>query len=86
MNFKSILEKNIAKHGIIHQKVKAMEECAELIQALAKGDKLNIAEEMADVLIMIDQLKLIFNNERLVEEFKVIKLERMGRTLRKEVI
>lgn len=86
MNLTKLLLENIKQNGKDKQVLKTIEECAELIQALAKGDKLNIAEEMADVLIMIDQLKLIFNNERLVEEFKVIKLERMGRTLRKEVI
>lgn len=86
MNLTKLLLENIKQNGKDKQVLKTIEECAELIQALAKGDNLNIAEEMADVLIMIDQLKLIFNNERLVEEFKVIKLERMGRTLRKEVI
>lgn len=48
------------------QTVKAMEECGELIQALAKslnGDerKENIIEEIADVQIMIHQMTLLYS-------------------------
>lgn len=53
--------KLIADHyGKEHQTVKAMEELAELIQALAKGDVENIKEEVADVLVMIGQLQHLY--------------------------
>lgn len=51
----------------------AMEECAELIQAINKMSRLNkgykdyksakdnLTEEIADVLIMIEQLKIMYN-------------------------
>ena len=52
----------------------AMEECAELIQAISKAkrgklDKENMAEEIADVLICMEWLKGIYgiSNEEIVE-------------------
>lgn len=52
----------IADHyGKEHQTVKATEELAELIQALARGDAANIKEEMADVLVMIGQLQYLYD-------------------------
>lgn len=51
----------IADHyGKEHQTIKAMEELAELIQALARGDEANIKEEVADVLVMIGQLQHLY--------------------------
>ena len=48
--------KAIADHyGKEHQTIKAIEELAELIQALAKGDTDNIKEEIADVRVMLEQ-------------------------------
>ena len=47
-------------YGKEHQTVKAMEELAELIQALARGDIENIKEEIADVLVMIGQLQHLY--------------------------
>lgn len=53
--------KLIADHyGKEHQTIKAMEELAELIQALARGDEANIKEEVADVLVMIGQLQHLY--------------------------
>ncbi len=43
-----------------HQVGKTVEELAELIKALAKGEAENIVEEMADVENMIAQLKFLF--------------------------
>ncbi len=64
----------------------AIEECAELIKALQKlkrcsddtilGPRRNVHEEIADVEIMIEQLKLIFNRQ-LIEEYKIEKIERL---------
>lgn len=53
--------KEIADHcGKEHQTIKAMEELAELIQALAKGDTYNIKEEIADVRVMLEQIEYLY--------------------------
>lgn len=53
--------KEIADHyGKEHQTVKAIEELAELIQALAKGDIENIKEEIADVRVMLEQIEYLY--------------------------
>ena len=53
--------KAIADHyGKEHQTIKAMEELAELIQALAKGDIENIKEEIADVRVMLEQIEYLY--------------------------
>ncbi len=72
----------IAKFGEVPQMLMAIEEMAELTQAinktLRKGEYIeNLAEEMADVEIMLEQLKEIFGNSEKVEEQKNIKLERL---------
>lgn len=58
--------------GYAHQKEKAIEELSELHQALARdlqgeGDRANIIEEIADALVMIAQLVLIYGIHREVE-------------------
>lgn len=83
----SICQKAIQKYGKSAQMVVAIEECSELQKALTKTlreqpNLLNIAEEIADVEIMIEQLKLIFKNERQVEEFKKHKLMRLEKNLK----
>lgn len=59
---KDILQEAIAVYGVEAQVLKASEELAELIQALMKWcgnpDKAeSVAEEIADVRIMLDQLE-----------------------------
>lgn len=50
----------IADHyGVEHQKQKLVEELAELIQAVCKGEKEQIMEEMADVAIMLEQTQYL---------------------------
>ena len=57
----------IDKYGYNEQSRLAMEECAELIQAINKvlrnkEDSINhLVEEISDVLIMIEQLKIMYN-------------------------
>lgn len=54
----------IEKYGKEQQCMVAMEECAELIQAISKAIRYNeignLKEEIADVTIMIEQLRTIF--------------------------
>lgn len=73
----------IAHYGYTHQKHKAVEEFAELTEALARdlqgqGDRDNIAEEMADCYIVLAQLELIYGNHG--EVVQAIR-EKLGRTL-----
>lgn len=74
----SILRGAIAKYGRGAQRDKAIEELSELIRALARADDAeNIAEEMADVRIMLDQLEIIFGNGQKVASWEVMKLRRL---------
>ena len=78
------LKKILAHYGPLIQKTKSMEELSELIQAIAKNiagvdNRDNIVEEIADSMIMISQLMLIFDiNE---EEVDKVKEEKIDRTL-----
>lgn len=61
-----------------------VEECAELIQAIQKfkrGLPHNVSEEIADVEIMVQQLKLIFPG---VSEIKKAKLEKLEILIREK--
>lgn len=67
----------------------AIEECAELIKALCKikrgGFISQVAEEIADVEIMLEQLKLIFNcptEVKIKKEKKLIRLAKKIEALR----
>ena len=78
-----ILEKAISTYGRTSQTIMAMEEMAELIQALSKdlrgfSKKENIIEEIADVNIMLKQIMVIHNiSDREIEnemDFKITRL------------
>lgn len=78
-----LYRKAIGNYGEAAQMIVAMEECSELIQAISKklrGRDTNVEEEVADVEIMLEQLKLMCN-ESLVEDFKEKKLERLEQRL-----
>lgn len=70
----------ITKYGEKAQEEVAIEECGELIQAIChkhRGRPHNIAEEIADVEVMLEQLKIINNCHKEVELFfkeKVLRL------------
>lgn len=88
---KEVFEAAIRKFGEDHQIDKAIEEMAELTKALLKlrSNKqydmhiklfTDICEEIADVEIMIDQLKLLFDN-LFIEHYRKIKIERLESNL-----
>lgn len=80
MEVQKILELAIRVFGERAQEEKAIEECAELICALSHkhfGRSANIAEEIADVEIMCEQLKIINNCHEKVNDFKYHKLRRL---------
>ena len=75
-----ILQMAIRVYGKLAQEKVAIEECSELIQAIChkhRGRQHNIAEEIADVEIMLEQLKIINDCRDTVEEIKKEKIDRL---------
>lgn len=73
----------ITTYGQSSQMIVAMEECSELIQAISKylrGRETNLEEEIADVEVILEQLKIMCN-ETLVEVIKERKLNRLEQRL-----
>ena len=82
MTENEILTGAIELFGKQAQEIVAMEEMSELIQALSKNmrgadNRSNISEEIADVEIMLEQLKIIFNNESETRLYKKMKMQRL---------
>lgn len=88
---KQLLEKAIDTYGIEEQLLQTVEECAELIQAINKWrrskDRENIkdavehlAEEAADVIIMMEQLKIIIGEHK-INWWIDFKLQRLAERL-----
>lgn len=74
------------KYGATSQCVVAMEECSELIKELSKAIRgeangLHLAEEIADVEIMLEQIKLHFSIGIVVQGFKIEKIKRLNQRL-----
>lgn len=91
MNRTEILQEAIKKYGVESQCNVCIEEMSELAKELLKlrrestqtgykKRRKNIKEEISDVQIMIDQMRMIFGDTTAQEEFKVNRLkERMER-------
>jgi len=93
-----IYKKAIDKFGKEAQLMVAMEECAELIQAISKlireeekGNGFgkvaqNLAEEIADVEIMIEQIPIITDliSRKMIDTVKKRKLERLEKLVDEE--
>ena len=81
--FREIIYRKAFDHfGKGNQITVAIEELSELIKELCKVQrgKMNIehiVEEIADVEIMIEQLRMIFNSDRDIEKVKAQKIERL---------
>ena len=66
--YAAVLEENIKENGVVLETVIAMEECAELIQAISKVKRYgfageyrdNLIEEIADVSIVIREIMMMF--------------------------
>jgi NTP pyrophosphatase (non-canonical NTP hydrolase) len=67
------IKKIFDHYGKNNQLMKLVEECGELITAIARKDEANIIEEMADVSVLISQF--IINNPEIVNVAKV-KIDR----------
>lgn len=84
---KAILRNAVDFYGSSVQELKAIEELGELIRAIAKARTCddeerdtafeNLAEEMADVEIMMEQLKIIHDNRDKINIWRSIKLGRL---------
>ena len=84
---KDLYERNIRYHGTQQETTIAMEECSELIQAISKCKRYggfidkhrdNLIEEIADVLIVINELQLIYDiSDNDIENIKNTKMDRM---------
>ena len=75
-----VINTAIKVYGDVAQENVAIEECAELIQAIShkhRGRSNNIAEEIADVEIMLEQLKIINNCREEVAEIHKQKIVRL---------
>ena len=76
-NMETTHQRALNKFGEQKQKDMAIEEMSELTQALLKerrGRESNVAEEIADVTIVLDQLKLIYPEWKTWEQVKLARL------------
>lgn len=83
----NILRDAIHKFGVDHQLDMAIEEMSELTKEICKikrneegsecGSLDALSEEMADVIIMLEQLKIIFSNRLKVEQWVEKKMNRL---------
>lgn len=83
-NKDEVVFKAIKTFGEDMQKIVAMEELAELQQALSKdlrGKDYNVEEEIADVYIMLMQLELMYDKTK-IEEWIDKKIDRLDKRLR----
>ena len=90
--YAAVLEENIRENGVAFETVIAMEECAELIQAISKvkrygfvGEyKDNLIEEIADVNIVVLELMMLFDiSNDDIAEFIDSKIQRIKKRLDK---
>lgn len=89
MTDQEIFETAIKVYGVSNQENMAIEECAELIQAINKkhrGRQHNIPEEIADVEIMLEQLKITNDCHEEVEAIRKEKVDRLYTNIFEECI
>ena len=84
----NILLQAIAEYGAEAQTDMMIEEMSELTKALLKHRRKecketldNILEEIADVQIMLDQMKLIHDDGKATDEYRDVKLLRLAARL-----
>lgn len=85
---REVLETAISVYGAKNQELVAIEECCELCVAInhkQRGREHNISEEIADVEIMLEQLKIINKCGSDVDKIKKEKIARLEQRLYSEV-
>ena len=85
------LREAVEVYGEDMQITVAIEELSELIKELCKykrgiGSEIHIAEEMADVKIILEELEIIFDNKRRVDIWYKDKVERLKWKVGKDYI
>lgn len=82
------MEEDIKKianyYGLNHQKIKLIEEMAELTQVICKGRDLSIIDEIADVEIVLEQVKYLMKINPDVKTRKMFKINRQLRRMENE--
>ena len=79
---RAICYKAVRTFGEYSQCIKAMEECGELIHALSRkvldqdSDLDNICEEIADVEILMEQMRVIFG-DAFIDKWKEKKMKKL---------
>ena len=82
MSNKEILETALSAYGSEIQRIVAIEELSELQKELCKSLRCadnvgQIAEEIADVQIMLDQMVMLFGCSEETEKWRADKIERL---------
>lgn len=80
MEFEELCKKAVIKWGVDAQIDMMIEECSELITALQhfkRGRENNVAEELADVEIVLNQIRPFFNQEGEVDSWFYTKSKRL---------
>lgn len=88
---RQVFERALALFGVDHQRVKLLEEMNELGAELCRlqdgrSNLDRVASEMADVEILIDQLKMIWQCGGLVQQWRLEKTRRLDERVRDEEI
>ena len=83
---KKIIHTALASYGADKQRIKCVEELGELVVELTKdangnGSRFHIVEEIADVEIMLAQMKIHYGAEKDVEAVKAQKIKQLGEKL-----
>lgn len=85
---RSLYERAIGAYGFREQLIKAVEELGELTQAMAKqllepsdANRSHVAEEIADVRIMLEQAEMILDIRAEATRWKYDKLKRLKERL-----
>lgn len=86
---KTILRQALDTYGAEAQTLMVFEEMSELQKALCKhargkDNRENIAEEIADVLIMLDQMMLLYSCKESVKRYRDEKIKRLAERLKEE--
>lgn len=89
MDKQKLYQEVLAVYGAEAQTRMYFEESAELQKELCKhargrGSRHAIAEEIADVRIMLEQMERLHDCAELVEQFIAYKLDRLARTLEEQ--
>ena len=67
----------IIEFGVENQKLKILEELGELSDAIVEGNEVHIFQELVDVEIVLEQLKIIYKlDEKDLAEYKEFKMSR----------